>query len=111
MDVSRAAYSRELKIAAMRALEAGATGAEIARKYQLSPHFLECWRGEWRATGELAFPGFARRGVSLTAVDDARRPRQASPVEMEISSVRANECRRHYGSKKLFHRSLRIDSA
>ena len=73
MDLSRAVYSRDLKIAAMRALDAGATGGEIARKYQVSPHLLERWRGEWRAKGELAFPGIGRRGATLPAVDDARR--------------------------------------
>jgi transposase len=73
MDLSRAVYSRDLKIAAMRALDAGATGGEIARKYQVSPHLLERWRGEWRAKGELAFPGIGRRGAALPAVDDARR--------------------------------------
>src|SRR5438105_13963893 len=64
MDLSRAVYTRDLKIAAMRALDAGSTGGEIARKYQLSPKLLERWRGEWRARGELAFPGIGRRGVS-----------------------------------------------
>jgi transposase-like protein len=49
MDLSRAVYSRDLKIAAMRALEAGSTIGEIARKYQLSPHLVDRWRGEWRA--------------------------------------------------------------
>jgi transposase-like protein len=44
MDLSRAVYSRDLKIAAMRALDAGATNGEIARKYQVSPHLLERWR-------------------------------------------------------------------
>jgi transposase-like protein len=73
MDLSRAVYSRDLKIAAMRALDAGATHSEIARKYQVSPHLLERWRGDWRAKGDLAFPGIGRRGVSLPAVDDARR--------------------------------------
>jgi transposase-like protein len=73
MDLSRAVYSRDLKIAAMRALDAGATTGEIARKYQVSPHLLDRWRGEWRAKGDLAFPGMGRRGVSLPAVDDARR--------------------------------------
>jgi transposase-like protein len=73
MDLSRAVYSRDLKIAAMRALDAGATGSEIARKYQVSPHLLERWRGEWRAKGDSAFPGIGRRGASLPAVDDARR--------------------------------------
>src|SRR5690348_928647 len=66
-------YSRDLKIAAMRALDAGSTNGEIARKYQVSPHLLERWRGEWRAKGDLAFPGIGRRGACQPAVDDARR--------------------------------------
>jgi transposase-like protein len=73
MDLSRAVYNRDLKIAAMRALDMGSTTGEVARKYQVSPHLLERWRGEWRAKGDLAFPGIGRRGVSLPAVDDARR--------------------------------------
>ncbi|MGB8740071.1 MAG: IS3 family transposase [Xanthobacteraceae bacterium] len=73
MDLSRAVYSRDLKIAAMRALDAGSATGEIARKYQLSPKLLERWRGEWRAKGESAFPGVGRRGHDLPAVDDARR--------------------------------------
>ena len=74
MDLSRGVYSRDLKIAAMRALDAGsATTGEIARKYQLSPKLLERWRGEWRAKGEMAFPGIGRRGADLPALDDARR--------------------------------------
>jgi transposase-like protein len=73
MDLSRAVYSRDLKIAAMRSLDAGSTTAEIARKYQLSPKLLERWRGEWRAKGDLAFPGIGQRGVSLPVVDNARR--------------------------------------
>ena len=73
MDLSRAVYSRDLKVAAMRALDAGSGTGEIARKYQLSPKLLERWRGEWRAKGELAFPGIGRRGADLPALDDARR--------------------------------------
>ena len=73
MDLSRVVYSRDLKITAMRALDAGANTGEIARKYQLSPKLLERWRGEWRARGEAAFPGIGRRGAGLPALDDARR--------------------------------------
>ena len=73
MDLSRGVYSRDLKITAMRALDAGSTTTEIARKYQLSPKLLERWRGEWRAKGELAFPGIGRRGADMPALDDARR--------------------------------------
>jgi transposase len=73
MDLARSIYSRDLKIAAMRALDAGSAAGEIARKYQLSPKLLERWRGEWRARGELAFPGIGRRGADLPALEDARR--------------------------------------
>jgi transposase-like protein len=73
MDLSRAVYTRDLKIAAMRALDAGSATAEIARKYQLSPKLLERWRGEWRAKGEAAFPGIGRCGNGLPVLDDARR--------------------------------------
>src|SRR5580704_13580549 len=71
MDLSRAVYSRDLKIATMRALDSGSTPGEIARKYQLSPKLLERWRGEWRAKGESAFPGIGRTG--LPVLDDDRR--------------------------------------
>jgi len=73
MDLARLVYSRDLKIAAMRALDAGSAAGEIARKYQLSPKLLERWRGEWRARGESAFPGTGRRGADLATLDDARR--------------------------------------
>ena len=73
MDLARSVYSRDLKIIAMRALDAGSATGEIARKYRLSPNLLTRWRGEWRAKGESAFPGIGRRGADLPALDDARR--------------------------------------
>ena len=73
MDLARSVYNRDLKVATMRAIDAGSATGEIARKYQLSPKLLERWRGEWRAKGELAFPGVGRRGSDLPALDDARR--------------------------------------
>ena len=73
MGLARSVYSRDLKIATMRALDAGSAAGEIARKYQLSPKLLERWRGEWRAKGELAFPGIGRRGADLPALEDALR--------------------------------------
>src|SRR3981081_2076137 len=73
MDLSRAIYSRDLKITAMRALDAGALTGEIARKYQLSPKLLERWRGEWRARGEAAFPGIGHRAVARPWIDRAPR--------------------------------------
>ena len=98
MDLSRAVYSRDLKIAAMRALDAGSATGEIARKYQLSPKLLERWRGEWRAKGELAFPGIGRRGADLPAVDNARRvaelERKIGQLTMENDFLK--EALRHF---------------
>jgi transposase len=64
MDLARRVYGRELKIAAMREIDNGRTLGEIARQLELSPNLLQRWRGEWRARGELAFPGIGRQGVS-----------------------------------------------
>jgi transposase-like protein len=94
MDLSRAVYTRDLKIAAMRALDAGSTTGEIARKYQLSPHMLHRWRGEWRAKGEQAFPGIGRRMADLPALDDARRiaelERKIGQLTMENDFLKKN---------------------
>ena len=90
MDLSRAAYSRDLKVTAMRALDAGSTGGEIARKYQLSPKLLERWRGEWRARGELAFPGIGRRGeegFSSCSVHPCHRAVATAPPECSAAPV------------------------
>ena len=59
MFVPRQQYPRELKIAVMREIDSGKSTAWVARNYQLSPKRLEVWKGEWRAKGELAFPGTA----------------------------------------------------
>ena len=56
----RQQYTRELKIATMRELDAGKSIAHVARQYQISPKRLEVSRGEWRAQGERAFPGHAK---------------------------------------------------
>ncbi len=64
MDLARRIYNRELKVAAMREIDSGRTIGELARQLELSPKLLERWRGEWRARGELAFPGSGRRGPS-----------------------------------------------
>ena len=93
MDLSRSVYSRDLKITAMRALDAGAKTGELARKYQLSPQLLERWRGEWRARGDAAFPRIGRRGAGLPALDDAHRiaefERKVGQMTMENDFLKA----------------------
>jgi transposase-like protein len=72
MDLARTVYSRELKIAAMRALDAGETGGQVARRLEVSPKLLERWRAEWRARGEQAFPGKGNRQRGEVPTDEQR---------------------------------------
>jgi len=83
MELARTVYSRELKIAAMRALDAGETGGQVARRLQLSPKLLERWRGEWRARGEGAFSGKGNRqpGEPLNA------ERRVAELERKIGQM------------------------
>ena len=73
MEMARIQYSRGLKISAMRALEAGETNGQVARKFAISPKLLEKWRAEWRARGEAAFPGAGRRGRLQSSLSDEQR--------------------------------------
>lgn len=72
MDLARIVYSRELKISAMRAMDAGETGGQVARRMELSPKLLEKWRVEWRARGESAFPGKGNRNSGDPPSDERR---------------------------------------
>src|SRR2546426_12059704 len=85
MDLARRIYSRELKIAAMREIDSGRTIGEVARQLELSPHLLDRWRGEWRARGDLAFPGIGRRGVS-PAFTELQRIAELEEIGLLISS-------------------------
>jgi transposase len=87
--VPRQEYSRELKIACMRELDSGKGMAEVARQYQLSPKRLETWKGEWRAKGELAFPGKgARPQARLDSERVAVLERKIGQQTMEIDFLK-----------------------
>ena len=85
----RQQYSRELKIACMRELDSGKSMAEVARLYQLSPKRLETWKGEWRAKGEMAFPGKgARPQARLDTEHIAALERKIGQQTMEIDFLK-----------------------
>ena len=89
MLVPRQEYSRELKIACMRELDSGKSMAEVARQYQLSPKRLETWKGDWRAKGELAFPGKgAHPQPRLDAERIAELERKIGRQAMEIDFLK-----------------------
>ncbi len=89
MLVPRQEYSRELKIAAMQEIESGKGIAAVARMMQVSPKRLETWKGEWRAKGELAFPGNGSRPQSkLDAEQIAQLERKIGQQAMEIEFLK-----------------------
>jgi transposase-like protein len=89
MEMPRQQYSRELKIATMRQLDAGKSVSHVAREYQLSPKRLEVWKAEWRAKGELAFPGLgARPQPKLDAERIAQLERKIGQQTMEIDFLK-----------------------
>ncbi|PYV80954.1 MAG: hypothetical protein DMG93_17145 [Acidobacteria bacterium] len=89
MFVPRQQYSRELKIAVMREIDSGRSTAEVARSYQLSPKRLEAWKPEWRAKGELAFPGIgARPEAKLDAERISELERKIGQQAMEIDFLK-----------------------
>jgi transposase len=89
MLVPRQQYSRELKIATMRELDSGKSTAEVARAYQVSPNRLMAWRGEWRAKGELAFPGhWARPEAKLDAERIPELERKIGQMTMEMDFLK-----------------------
>lgn len=89
MLMPRQQYSRELKVATMREIDSGKSMAEVARMFQVSPKRLETWKGEWRAKGELAFPG---QGTGPQARVDAERiallERKIGQQTMEIEFLK-----------------------
>jgi len=89
MLVPRQQYSREWKIAAMHEIESGKGIAEVARMFQVSPKRLETWKGEWRAKGELAFPGNGSRPQSKLDADRiAQMERKIGQQAMEIEFLK-----------------------
>ena len=89
MLVPRQQYSRELKIAAMHEIESGKGIAAVARMFQVSPKRLETWKGEWRAKGELAFPGNGSQPqAKLDAEQIALLERKVGQQAMEIEVLK-----------------------
>ncbi len=52
-------FTREVKLAAVRRLEGGASIAEVSRAFEVNPNVLHRWRKEFREGPGNAFPGQA----------------------------------------------------
>jgi hypothetical protein len=74
MDLSRAVYSRDLKIATMRALDAGSTNGGVARKYKIKPEAAGTLARRMARQRESAFPGIKKPTFALPSHNIAWRP-------------------------------------
>ena len=61
MGLSRRQFTKEFKLAAIQRLEMGASVAEVARAFEVSPNLLHRWRQEFRRGPGNAFPGLGKR--------------------------------------------------
>ena len=73
-------------------IDSGKGMAEVARMYQLSPKRLETWRSEWRAKGELAFPGKGAQPQTKLDADrmselDRKIGQQTMKIDFSTKSV------------------------
>ena len=57
MGLSRRAFTKEFKLAAVQRLEQGVTLGEVARALEVNPNVLHRWRREFRHGPGNAFPG------------------------------------------------------
>src|SRR5579863_888095 len=61
MGLSRRKLTKEVKVAAIQRLDAGASVAEVARAFEVNPNLLHRWRKEFRHGPGNAFPGGGKR--------------------------------------------------
>jgi len=68
MTVSRRRYGSSFKIDVVRKVESGLSAAQVARRYQLSPHLVYKWLRQYRENPENAFKrGGAKEFENLDA--------------------------------------------
>jgi len=87
MGLSRRTFTRELKLAAVRRLEAGVSLAEVSRGLEVSPNVLHRWVREFRQAPGNAFPGQGQRRWSEGKV--AELERKIGQQAVEIDSLKA----------------------
>ena len=73
MGLSRRAFTREFKLAALQRLEMGASVAEVARAFEVNPNVLHRWRREFRQGPGNAFSGAGKRRLEEGRVAQLER--------------------------------------
>ena len=91
MGQRRRKFTKELKEAAVRRLELGASVAEVARACEVDPNVLHRWRRELHEHGAKAFSGNGRSRAEENRV--AELERKVGRQAMEIDFLR--RCLQH----------------
>ena len=91
MGLSRRKFTREMKLAALQRLDAGASAAEVARAFEINPNLLHRWRKEFRQGPGNAFPGLGKRRWDEAKV--AQLERKVGQQALEIDFLKG--CLQH----------------
>ena len=84
MGLSRRKFTKELKMAALQRLDAGASIAEVARAFEVNPNLLHRWRKEFRQGPGNAFPGLGKRRWDETKVAQLKRKVGQQALEIDF---------------------------
>lgn len=86
MGLLRRTFTREMKMAAVQRLEAGASIAEVARAFEVNTNILHRWRREFREGPGNAFPGLGRR--RWDDAEQAKLERKIGQQTLEIDFLK-----------------------
>src|ERR1700728_1318907 len=84
MGLSRRKFTKEVKVAAIQRLDAGASVAEVARAFEVNPNLLHRWRKEFRHGPGNAFPGGGKRRWDETKVAQLERKVGQQTLEIDF---------------------------
>src|SRR5271154_259969 len=84
MALSRRKFTKEVKVAAIQRLDAGASVAEVARAFEVNPNLLHRWRKEFRHGPRNAFPGAGKRRWDETKVAQLERKVGQQALEIDF---------------------------
>ena len=87
MGISRRTFTREMKMAAIQRLEAGASMAEVVRVFEVNPNVLHRWRREFRQGPGNAFPGVGKPRWEDSQI--ARLERKIGQQALEIDFLKS----------------------
>ena len=84
MGLSRRKFTKEVKVAAIQRVDAGASIAEVARAFEVNPNLLHRWRKEFRHGPGNASPGGGKRRWDETKVAQLERKVGQQTVEIDF---------------------------